>query len=98
MDCWMGCHFHDWIDYNGVAFSIGHLHDGVILLIWPEYFRVLLSCANKGFCYLKLAGITKFQYEKKNEKNSGRSSWMTPLGKWPLELLEWGHTCLDFFG
>jgi len=20
---WMGSHFHDWIDYNGVAFSIG---------------------------------------------------------------------------
>ena len=19
---WMGSHFHDWIDYNGVAFSI----------------------------------------------------------------------------
>ena len=22
MCCWMGSHFHDWIDYNGVAFSI----------------------------------------------------------------------------
>jgi len=20
---WMGSHFHDWIDYNGVAFAIG---------------------------------------------------------------------------
>ena len=20
---WMGSHFHDWIDYNGVAFSMG---------------------------------------------------------------------------
>ena len=20
--CWLGPHFHDWIDYNGVAFSI----------------------------------------------------------------------------
>ena len=19
--CWLGSHFHDWIDYNGVAFS-----------------------------------------------------------------------------
>ena len=25
---------------------IGHLHDGVILLLQPESFRVLLSCAN----------------------------------------------------
>ena len=22
MCCWMGPHFHDWIDYNGVPFSI----------------------------------------------------------------------------
>ena len=22
MCCWMGSHFHDWNDYNGVAFSI----------------------------------------------------------------------------
>ena len=22
MCCWMGSHFHDWIDYNGVTFSI----------------------------------------------------------------------------
>ena len=26
--------------------AIGHLHDGVIILLWPESFRVLLSCAN----------------------------------------------------
>ena len=25
MCCWMGSHFHNWIDYNGVAFSIGLL-------------------------------------------------------------------------
>ena len=25
MCLWMGSHFHDWIDYNGVAFSIGVL-------------------------------------------------------------------------
>ena len=29
---WMGSHFHDWIDYNGVAFSTG-------LLEWVAYFR-----------------------------------------------------------
>ena len=28
-----------------VLFSIGHLHDGVILLLRPESFRLLLSCA-----------------------------------------------------
>ena len=47
----------------------------------PESFRVFLSCANYGFCHLNLAGITKFKYEKKNEKDSGRSSKMTPSCK-----------------
>ena len=57
---------------------IGHSHEGVILLlcIWPGSFRVSLSCANWGFCYLNLTGATKFKYEKKNEKNSGRSKKM----------------------
>ena len=50
----------------------------------PESFRVFLSCANYGFCYLNLAGITKFEYEKKNEKGSGRNSKITPLCKWSI--------------
>ena len=24
MNGWMGSHFHDWIDYNGVAFTMGN--------------------------------------------------------------------------
>ena len=28
MRCWMGSHFHLWIDYNGVAFSIKLLEWG----------------------------------------------------------------------
>ena len=44
------------------------------------------SCANYGFCYLNLTGATKVKYEKKNEKNSGRSSKMTPSCKWPISL------------
>ena len=48
--------------------------------------RLLLSCANEGFCYLNLTGATKFKYEKKNEKNSGRSSKMTPSCKSGLLL------------
>ena len=31
MCCWMGSHFHDWIDYNGVAYSIE-------LLEWAHIF------------------------------------------------------------
>ena len=50
----------------------------------PQSFSVFLSWANYGFCHLNLAGITKFKYEKKNEKGSGRSSKMTPSYKWPI--------------
>ena len=28
MCCWMGLHFHNWIDYRGVAFSIELLESG----------------------------------------------------------------------
>ena len=41
------------------------------------YFLAQMS----AFCYLNLTGATKFKYEKKDEKNSGRSSKMTPLCK-----------------
>ena len=54
------------------------------LLLRPESIRVFLSCANYGFCPLNLAGITKFKYDKKNEKDCGRSSKMTPSCNWPI--------------
>ena len=63
------------------------MHDDVILLLRPESFRVLLSCANRDFCCLTLTGITKFKYERKNEKDSGRSSKMTPSCKWPIAII-----------
>ena len=46
---------------------IGHLKDDAILLLRPEYSRVLLSCANENFCFLTLAGISK-RHERKNWK------------------------------
>ena len=62
---------------------MGHLHNDIIY-----YYDQNPS----GFCFLvqitafviNLAGITKFNYEKKNEKDSGRSSKMTPSRKWPI--------------
>ena len=65
-------------------FPIGHLHDDVILLPRPESFRMLFSCANQGFFYLNLAGITEFIYKRTNEKDSGHSSKMTPSCKLPI--------------
>ena len=43
---------------------------------------LLSSCADEDFCYLNLARIAKFKYERKDEKNSDRSSKMTPSCKW----------------
>ena len=54
------------------------------LLPRPESFRVLLSSADKDFCFVNVAGITKFKYERTNERESGRSSKMTPSCKWPF--------------
>ena len=38
------------------------MRDDVILLLQPEPFKVLLSCVNTGFCFVNLAGVTKFKY------------------------------------
>ena len=48
--------------------TLGYLHNDVILLLRPECYRSWLSSANYGFCYLNLAVITKFEYEKKTTK------------------------------
>ena len=53
----------------------GDLYDDVLwLILLQESFRVLLSYANYGHCYLNLAGIVKFKYERKNKMDSGSSS------------------------
>ena len=68
--------------------------------------RVLLSCANEGFCYLDLTRTTKFKYdEKESEKDSGRSSTMYNVaivqrnGYYPpyLLLTKYKHHCFFFF-
>ena len=46
---WMGSHFHDWIDYNGVAFSMA-------LLEWGRIFS--------GFWGRNILASSKFGYQK----------------------------------
>ena len=75
-----------WMAIEKGKIGIGHLHDGVILLLLPESSRVLLFCANQGFCYLNLTGTTKCKYERKNEMNSGINSKKTLSCKWPIHL------------
>ena len=50
---WMGSHFHDWIDYNGVAYSIG-------LLEWDRTFSDFLGKDSSS--YLLLANIPECLY------------------------------------
>ena len=70
--------------------SIGHLHVDVILLLRPESFRFCFLVQIKAVISLNLCGITKFKEERKNEKDSGRSSKMTPSCKWPIaRVLSW---------
>ena len=54
-----------------------------------------------GFCFLEQIrafviltslGLPSFKYEKKNEKNSGRSSNKTPSRKWPIWSLSVANT------
>ena len=49
------------ISTSAVNILIGHLQNDVILLLRIESLRGLVSCANKGFCYGNLAGITKIE-------------------------------------
>ena len=38
---WMGSHFHDWIDYNGVAFLVELLEWGRTFYFWDR--KILIS-------------------------------------------------------
>ena len=49
---WMGSHFHDWIDYNGVAFSIEFL----------EWGRTFLFLGWDSSSYLRLANVPECSY------------------------------------
>ena len=49
------------ISNSAVDILIGQLQNDVILLLRLESLRGLVSCANKGFCYLNLTGITKIE-------------------------------------
>ena len=51
---WMESHFHDWIDYNGVAFSIE-------LLQWGRTFSDLLGVRRQFFIFT-LANIPEYLY------------------------------------
>ena len=73
------CGASDWSCCEGNLFQpIGHLATTISIL---QGFAFLCDLALLLF---KPHGITKCKYEMKNEKDSGRSSKMTSLCKWPI--------------
>ena len=66
--------------------SIDHLHVDIILLSTTKILQGIAFLCKLDLLYLNLAEATKFEYERKNEKDSGRSSKMTPLCKWPIKM------------
>ena len=63
MCCWMGSYFQDWIDFNGVAFSIE-------LLEW--------GCAFSDFCcekVLHIYGQQTYQNARPHRKNFRFPNW-----------------------
>ena len=80
-ECWL---HHFTSTWSLLCVLIGPLHDGIILLLWPESFSFFLS-------YLNLVIPVRFQWQKpkfaqesKPLKDSGHSSKMTSSCKWPI--------------
>ena len=78
--------------HNRFRLSIGHLHDGVILLLRPESFSFFLSYSNLVIPARFQWRKPKFAQESKPLKDSGRSSKMTSSCKWPIGLSIKHHT------
>ena len=72
-----------WRYIGGSKTVMGNLNDDVILLIRPESFR---GCS---FVQTREAFVIEnsLEYERKNEKDSGRSSKMSSSCKWPINSL-----------
>ena len=45
---WMGSHFHDWIDYNGVAFSESFFRMGSQIFCFLGVRQFFISTDSKG--------------------------------------------------
>ena len=73
-----------YVKFYIMDWSIGHLHDGVILLLWPECFSFFLSYLNFVIPVMCTKQKPLFAQESKTLKDSGRSSKMMSSCKWPI--------------
>ena len=51
--------------------AIRQMHDVVILLLPPEFFSLLFSSGNYGYCFLILSRVEKNKKACKKEMSSG---------------------------
>ena len=65
---------------------MGHLHDDIIYYYDQNPSGLSFLVQITAFCHLNLAGITKYKYEQKYEKDSGRVCKMKPSCKWPMAV------------
>ena len=66
MCCWMGSHFHDWIDYNGVAYSIELLEWAHIFSDFGvrKFFTFTVSKHTRMFVLLVKSKVFFIQFKK----------------------------------
>ena len=63
---WMGSHFHDWIDYNGVAFSIELLEWGRAFSdVWVRKFFIFTASKRTRMFLLLVKSKVFFIHFKK---------------------------------
>ena len=78
MCCWMGSHFHDWIDYTGVAFSIE-------LLEWGRKFSDFLAA-----CVASVSVRFRRKKEKQGSKTVRKMAQVKERGGGGEERKGWG--------
>ena len=72
MCCWMGSHFHDWSDYNGVTFRVTRIGSHIFrFLVVRQFFIFTVSKRTRMFIK-----CSSFSLKKESiNKNRKRLSW-----------------------
>ena len=74
---WMGSHFHDWIDYNGVAFSTELLRGRTFLDFWGEtVLHIYLRLANVPECLYCRQKVKCSSFNLKNGSIQKNRKWL----------------------
>ena len=86
-DAWNTCTRKALLDWMKLSRATGPVQQAICTMmsfycIIATMNRVLLCCANQGFCYSNLTGITKIQ----RQRVKGRTKWMIVVEE---EVVKW---------